>query len=560
MPTRTVTILVRASGARKAAHDIDRLGASMRSIGSISRTAGVGIAAIGAKAISTGISFNKMMETQTVALSGFVGGVKQADKFLNSLFEIAANTPFRFGDIVRGSRTLIAYGLAANDARRTLEGLGNAIAAAGGGSEEIQRSVLALGQIASAGVLHAQDLNQLIQTGVVTVPKLAKRLGMSTLEFRKAMEDGSITSDLFFKKMRDSWEKDPMYKGAAAKQAKTFAGQMEKLHDYTERTLGNITKPLFDSLEKKVLPALVDISIEVNKIFTAKNLDLGQKISLSREVIKRKLRPLVEEFKTWWEKNKVGDKLDHAFTQMMDSFVDLAGKAAEKGAKAFVNAWLHADAWARTVSGLYIMKKLGLTQTVFNQLFGKGAGRTKGGGIAGNGKDLLGTRANPMYVIVVNEMGGGGPTVLTDPRNKPKKPQSKVRSRFGKILGGAKGFARSIPLLAEATYATDLANQAVLGHSIFDPHHPAYTTTGQTAQLAGGALSSIGKITSTTAQGVFGGPLGVERTLRVAPLVLELGLGAGRSRNLPRSARSCRTTCELGSDEGPSINPSGRTH
>jgi len=488
VPTRTVTILVRASGARKAAHDIDRLGGSLRSIGAIARTTSLGIGAVGAKAISTGISFNKMMETQTIALSGFVGGVKQANTFLNSLFEVAANTPFRFSDIVKGSRTLIAYGLSAKEAKRTLEGLGNAIAAAGGGSEEIERSVLALGQIASAGVLHAQDLNQLIQTGVVTVPKLAKRLGMSTLEFRKAMEDGSITSDLFFKKMRDSWEKDPMYKGAAAKQAKTFQGQIEKLHDYTERTLGTITEPLFKSLEKKVLPALVDISIELNKIFSDKNLDLAAKIDLSRAVIKRKLRPLVDEFSTWWEKNNVGEKLDNAFSEFMNSAVRIAAEGAKHGAKSFVEAWLKADNWTKVISGAWILNKFGLTKPILDQLFGRGPGKGGSGPLGKVGK----TGVVPVYVTNWGGTGGGGPggpvPIPPGPRGKP--PKGKLP---GRIFRGARRGVRGGIYGLMAYLGLDAVSEMMTGKPLSENAKDSVVgqILGATGQLAGGALGRI---------------------------------------------------------------------
>ena len=292
MASRNITLMVRVLNAGRASRDLMRTTAALHQLGiqsrrtsdlvrqmghafhgisNVAQSAAQSITysfgAMSAAAVKTGLNFNATIESQKVAFANILGSKKAADDYVDSLVKIASETPFRLTDIVQGSRSLLAFGMRAKEARTTMTLLGNAIATGAGGADEIAHASRALGQIQAAGVLHAQDLMQLIQANVLSLPLLTKRMGTTTKKFRKDMELGKISAEEFFTALRTSWEKDPMYKGAAAKAAKTYQGQLERLKDYSERAFGAMTFSLFNALRKRVFPAVSNLMADMEAIW-----------------------------------------------------------------------------------------------------------------------------------------------------------------------------------------------------------------------------------------------------------------------------------------------------
>jgi tape measure domain-containing protein len=448
---------------------------SLSGLSTLAKRTTFAVGAIGAFAAKTGIEFNSMLETQTTAFEGLFGSATKARRFVDELFTIAAKTPFESEDVIRGVQLLTAYGLSANDAKKTFLELGNAVAVSGRGSEAIQRSTLALGQIASAGVVHQEDLNQLLEAGTISTDKLSKAYGMSGQQFRDAIAGSEITAKSFFKKTREMWKNDPLYKGAAAKQAKTFTGQLSTLRDFTKRTLGTVTEPLFNSLERDGLPRLTRFAEKVNAIFK-RNLSISDKLDLTGEALRRELGPLVTQFQAFWEQSKMGDRIAGGIATAL---VEGVGKSASTAAQAFVNAWIKAPAWLHIAGGGWFLKKLGL----FDR-------KGKGGGVLGGAlRGAVPTK--PMYVHVVNSVGkggGGGTTVVGDPSKGGKGGRfGKAGKTVGKVLrfGG-----RAI----EAVAVADIASSILSGKSIFDPKNPLYQAMNSLSAERNPNLSPTGPL------------------------------------------------------------------
>src|SRR5262245_66658766 len=87
----------------------------------------IAVGALGAAAVATGIKFNASMETQVTAFRGFLGSAEKTDRYVRSLYDLAAKTPFEFEDVLSGTRTLMAYGLAADEAKGPLARRGDGL-------------------------------------------------------------------------------------------------------------------------------------------------------------------------------------------------------------------------------------------------------------------------------------------------------------------------------------------------------------------------------------------------------------------------------------------------
>lgn len=402
-----IVINLRTRGGRQAAGEvrgvsaaITQLGysssrAASRGFGSLTRNAryaGFAIGGLGAFAVKAGIQFNATMEQNEVAFTSFLGSTRAAREELQFLYKTAAVTPFQIGDITDASRKLLAFGFSAKQANSLLLTAGDAIAGAGLGPDAISMLIRDIGQIKGKGKLMAQELNQLGELGILNRADFAKNLGITTAELANAGEQG-IPAAKAIRALQKTLDQN--FGGDAAKQAKTFNGQISTLKDNLNIMLGTVTKPGFESLRTRVLPALGDSTTALNRIFGRKDLDLAEKVTLSRAVLKRKLGPVVSDTRDAISEMNLGPTISGAFERAVPLLADAAGRAAPKVGKAFWDAFWQAGPFGKLALGAGALKALG------------GGGL---GGISGiRGPIGAGTPLNP--IAVIGGVGGGIPGI-----------------------------------------------------------------------------------------------------------------------------------------------------
>src|SRR4051794_11558538 len=146
------------ASSRRASRDVGLLATTLGMAKQASKTAALGLGIAGASAVKVGFQYNAMMQQQKIAFTSFLGSGVAAEDMLGRLYKLAAVTPFEFPDLVKGTRTMLAYGMASEDTYKTMQLLGDAIASAPteDTANQIARTTRALGQIQAAGILHAQ--------------------------------------------------------------------------------------------------------------------------------------------------------------------------------------------------------------------------------------------------------------------------------------------------------------------------------------------------------------------------------------------------------------------
>lgn len=252
--------------ARQAASGTDALASSTRRTGSaLSGTLGIAIRYSAAyfalheatQAFTSGFRFDATMEQNTVAFSHFLGSTQAATAELQTLYGIAAHTPFQFSDVTSAARQMLAFGFSIGEANDELRILGDAVAGLpGGGAGEINRVILAIGQIRAKGKLQADELLQLTSLGLVGQKQLAETMGMTSDEFTKAMERGQISSEEAITAINSVLTST--FSGMAAEQAKTVTGQLSTIKDSASQAMGALVAPLFELARSSVLPFISD--------------------------------------------------------------------------------------------------------------------------------------------------------------------------------------------------------------------------------------------------------------------------------------------------------------
>lgn len=237
------------------------------------------MAAIGGKAVSLVTNSVSDLSKETIETSDSMYKLQAAMRFsgyaedeiqriagaTGSLKTYADKTVFSLQDVLSTFGSLSANGV--KDADKLTEAVGNAVAVFGGGAKEYQGVALAFSQAMAAGVLHAQDWNQIINAS----PQLAGGLRKELIklnpvlgnDFKGAMEDGAITADLLGQAITNIGMTD-MAKEAATS-VTTFEGAMGNL----EASAVSGMMKLYDTFAKpKVIDAINGMTGKVDAGFS----------------------------------------------------------------------------------------------------------------------------------------------------------------------------------------------------------------------------------------------------------------------------------------------------
>lgn len=217
--------------------------------------AGVGAIAVAfTAAAKAGVEYNMTVDRLTRSFESLLGSQQAAAAHLQELRAFAARTPFEFEDVAHASQRFQNMGLAAKEVVPTLTAVGNAVAAAGGGSDEINRVSLALAQMGAKGKVSAEELNQLADAGVGGLKILEQQTGKTKAELLKMAEAGQISADMFLQAFRAAYGAGNQMQ----RQMETLSGAASTLKDSGKELLGQAFQPMHDVLR--------DIAVELAKI------------------------------------------------------------------------------------------------------------------------------------------------------------------------------------------------------------------------------------------------------------------------------------------------------
>jgi len=208
----------------------------------------IGVATIGFK-------FDSLMDKSRIAFKTLLGSASAANKELSFLFNLAAKTPFTFESVQQAAKQFLAWGFSLKQTNRYLAVTSNLISAMGGDTQLIDRIVLALGQIHTAGVLRGQEIRQLTEAGVPVFRYLNQQLGITQRQFSRIGSLG-LRGDVAIEAIMKGINTDPRFKGAAQALAGTVSGQASILHDYMQRLFGELMMAPFKAV-KRNFPGLI---------------------------------------------------------------------------------------------------------------------------------------------------------------------------------------------------------------------------------------------------------------------------------------------------------------
>lgn len=204
--------------------------------------------------VGAGIEYNAQMETFNTRLNTLTGSGEEADKVMQQIKEDALKTPFDVASLVQAQSLLLSTGLEADQARKDILALGDAISASGGGNEELQRMAVNLQQIKNVGKASALDIKQFAYAGIDIYGLLADSMGITKQEATGL----NVTYEMLSNALQKASSEGGKYYQAMEKQSQTYKGAMSNLEESAGVLKGAFTEGLFGAISN-FIPKLTDL-------------------------------------------------------------------------------------------------------------------------------------------------------------------------------------------------------------------------------------------------------------------------------------------------------------
>lgn len=169
--------------------------ASLQVAATAATGATVGLAALGKNTLSTGLAYNSMQQNANAALKTMLGSQKAVNEQMEKLGKLAQNSPFSKATFISAQQQLIAFGVEVEKVIPLLDAMQNAVAASGGGSQQLADLAFVVAQIKAAGKITGEDLIQLGQRGINAAEIIGKSFGKSSAEVKEMISKNKINAD-----------------------------------------------------------------------------------------------------------------------------------------------------------------------------------------------------------------------------------------------------------------------------------------------------------------------------------------------------------------------------
>jgi len=164
------------------------------------------------------------VEDAKTGLTTLLKDANEAQRVISNTMSDATKMPFGFESLLMANKALISADESADNARSAVVDLANAIAATGGGDDELSRMVVNLQQIKNTGVATAMDIKQFAFAGV-NLYKVLSEAGIKT------GEDSVITYKMITDSLKKAHEEGGIYYNGLENMANNTSVRISNLGD-----------------------------------------------------------------------------------------------------------------------------------------------------------------------------------------------------------------------------------------------------------------------------------------------------------------------------------------
>lgn len=229
------------AGVRDASRQIEAEGGNIDRVISLIKggvaTLGIGL---GFKELSGQIASTRgEFQQLEVAFKTMLGSEQEANKLMNQLVRTAAITPFDLQGVSNGAKSLMAYGIEADEVNDTLVRLGDIAA---GLSIPLNDLVYLYGTTMVQGRMFTQDLRQFQGRGIPLADELAKQFGVAKDKVGELVTAGKVGAKEFKAAIEAMTSEGSQFGGLMEAQSQTISGQISNIEDALDVMFNEIGK------------------------------------------------------------------------------------------------------------------------------------------------------------------------------------------------------------------------------------------------------------------------------------------------------------------------------
>lgn len=240
---------IEASNWTQVSKSLSGLSSKMKAVGDAVTNVGkkvIGLSAAVAGLFGAGVKYNAEIETTTKAFETFLGSAEEATKAIEAIKKQSETSPFDTKELIKANQYLITTGESADDSRKTISALADAISLTGGGNDELNRMASNLQQIRNAGKATSMDIRQFAYAGIDVYGILAETTGKNIDELKKM----DITYEDLSQALIQASSEGGKYYNGQSKMADTLNGKISTLKKTFQDLLGELSETLMPIIDK----------------------------------------------------------------------------------------------------------------------------------------------------------------------------------------------------------------------------------------------------------------------------------------------------------------------
>ena len=220
------------------------------------------------EAVSLSVQFDKAQRS----FNAFTNDGQKAAKLVTDLQGLANRNILNVEEVFQAGQSLLAFGEAADRLPATLERIALISRATG---KDFSELTLIYGKARTAGVLYAEDINQLVEAGVPIIQEFAKQLGVSNAQVKKLASEGKISFEELQLAFFNLSKEGSQFSKLAAEQANT----LPNLYQNTINKLKPLLKSVGDFVSDIAKVALLRFNILFDSLSGAALERKAQKVA-----------------------------------------------------------------------------------------------------------------------------------------------------------------------------------------------------------------------------------------------------------------------------------------
>lgn len=210
-------------------------------------------------------------EAAEIGLTTLLKSADRAKDVFAQVKKDAAETPFDVKSLLLANRSLISAGVEAKQAREDVLNLANAVAATGGGNDELSRMVVNMQQIKNTGKATALDVKQFAYAGINIYAALAEATGKTTDQVKEM----DVSYEMLTGALKRAHEEGGIYANGLENMSKTTNVMVSNLGDMWDSLKEDIFKQNKESIDGMILSITELIKWLKNNLDSIKNLAIA---------------------------------------------------------------------------------------------------------------------------------------------------------------------------------------------------------------------------------------------------------------------------------------------